>query len=182
MSLQLHFLPCYSQGCIFLSNKQFSPISFCIDLPQSESFKVLIWKPVASNEDRNSGFLPRKWNCTKQLPREHPLLLFSCRKHPWRFDSRLQTFANIQESKSHHQELLWHRQGLFNLMLSQGTVTIQKLCYQRSGLHLLALEPPPALSPQEISLSSISSLNCLKRKLPKHEMNPGSVNTQLPPN
>lgn len=182
MSLQLHFLPCCSQGCIFLSNKQFFPISFCIDLPQRESFKVLIWKPLASNEDRNSGFLPRKSNCTKQLPREHPLQLFSCRKHPWRFDSRLQPFSNIQEPKSHYQELLQHRQGLFNLMLSQGAVTTQRLCYQRSGLHLLALEPLPALSQQETSLSSINSLNCLKRKLPKHEMNPGSVNTQLLPN
>lgn len=121
--------------------------------------------------------------CTKQLPREHPLPLFSCRKHPWRSDSYLQPFAKIQEPKSHHQGLLQHRQGLFNLMLSQGAVTTQVLCCQRSGLHLLALEPSPILSQQATSLSSISSsLSYLKRKLPKHEMNAGSANTQLPPN
>lgn len=141
-----------------------------------------MWKPLASNEDRKSGFLPRKSNCTKQLPREHPLLLFSCRKYPWKFDRYLQPFANIQEPKSHHQELLQHRQGLFNLMLSQGAVITQMFCYQRSRLHLLALEHPPALSQQATSVSSISSLNCLKRKLPKYEINPGCANTHLPPN
>lgn len=67
-------------------------------------------------------------------------------------------------------------------MLSQGAVTTQMLCYQSYGLHLLTPKPSPALSQQETSLSSIIILNCLKRKLPKHEMNRGCVNTQLPPN
>lgn len=184
MSPQLHFVPYYSQCCIFLSNKQFSPISFCIDLPQSSKrfYKVFTAlhgrsQPIM-NEDRNSGLFPRKLNCTKQLPGEYPLSLFPFREHPWQFDicSHLPTPVS---SKAHHQGLLLHIRWLVSLQpapaQSQRSVPTSTLYYPRSGLHFF----PPVLSEPATSLSNTSSLNHLKRKLPKHEINPACVNTQF---
>lgn len=86
-------------------------------------------------------------------------------------------------SKAHHQGLLQHLHWLVSLQpapaQSQRSVPTSTLYYPRSSLHFFPPVPPPVLSEQATSLSNTSSLNHLKRKLPKHEINPACVNTQF---
>lgn len=112
----------------------FPPFHFAL-IFLKESFKVLIalcGSPWSVMKTETQGFYPENQIAQSYDWESTHFLCSPADNIPGNL-SYLQPFANSQEPKSHHQELLQHRQGLFNRMLSQGAVTTQMLCYQSLG-------------------------------------------------